>query len=128
MECRLGVYEWEQRTPQTVWLDVELAIDAARAAAHDDVREAVDYAALVARLRALAASHTFCLMETLAEVVAAAALKASGSSRVRVRVRKRALEGLGSAEVEVERLAPRERAARGGNLRRTSRSPRAART
>ena len=46
MDCRLGVYEWERRSPQTVWLDVELAIDAARAAARDDVRKAVDYAAL----------------------------------------------------------------------------------
>ena len=128
-DCRLGVYEWERRSPQTVWLDVELAIDAARAAARDDVREAVDYAALAERVRALAASRVFRLMETLAEAVATAVLEASGSPWVRVRVRKRALEKLGYAAVEVERMAARGRGtSRERTLRRTSRSPKAART
>ena len=122
VECRLGVSERERRHPQTVWLDVELTINAARAAARDDVRDAVDYAALVERLRALAVGRPFRLMETLAEAVAAAVLEASGSPRVRVRVRKRALEGLGYAAIEIER------AATGGRARRTSRSPKAART
>lgn len=129
VECRLGVYEWEQRNAQTVWIDLELAIDAARAAARDDVRDAVDYAALVRRVRALAMSRSFKLMETLAEAVAAGALEESGSPRVRVRVRKRALEGIGYAQVEVERTSRgAARARRGRTLRTTSRSPRAART
>ena len=131
VECRLGVYEWEQRTPQTVWLDLELSIDAARAAARDDVRDAVDYAALAERVRRLAASRPFKLMETLVEAAAATALEVSGSARVRVRVRKRALEGLGYAEVEVERTSHAARtgqASRGRTSRRTIRSPRAART
>lgn len=103
VDCRLGVYEWEQRNPQTVWIDLELAIDAACAAARDDLRDAVDYVGLVAHVRALAASRAFTLMETLAESVAAAALKESGSAWVRVRVKKRALEGVGYVQVEVER-------------------------
>jgi dihydroneopterin aldolase len=131
VDCRLGVYEWEQRTPQTVWIDLELSIDAARAAARDDVRDAVDYAVLVERVRAAATGRPFALMETLAEGVAAAALDASGSPRVRVRVRKRALEGLSHAEVEVERTsraARTGRSGRGSTTRTTIRSPRAART
>ena len=122
VRCRIGVYEWERRTRQTVRIDLELPIDAASAAVSDDVRDAVDYAALAERLRALAAGRPFRLMETLAEAVAAAVLEASGSPRVRVRVRKRALEGLGYAAIEIER------AATGGRARRTSRSPKAART
>ena len=132
VECRLGVYEWEQRKAQAVWLDLELAIDAARAAARDDVRDTVDYAALVKRVRALAAGRAFRLMETLAEAVAAAALEESGSPWVRVRVRKRALEGLGYAQVEVERTsrgaARPGQARQGRTVRTTNRSPRAART
>lgn len=130
VDCRLGVHDWERRSPQTVWIDLELAVDAARAASRDDVRDAVDYAALVERVRALAASRAFRLMETLAEAVASAVLEVSGSPRARVRVRKRALEGLGYAEVEVERTSggAARRARRGSTGRRTTRSPRAART
>ena len=128
VECRLGAYEWEQRTPQTVWVDLELAIDAARAAARDDLRDAVDYAALVKDVRSLAAGRAFTLMETLAESVASAALARSGSPWVRVRVRKRALEGIGYAQVEIERARRAARPGQGKSLRRTSRSPRAART
>ena len=39
---RLGVHEWDQEAPQAIWIDLELAIDASRAAAHDDVREGID--------------------------------------------------------------------------------------
>ena len=128
VECRLGAYEWEQRAPQTVWIDLELAIDAARAAARDDLRDAVEYAALVKDVRSLAAGRAFTLMETLAESVASAALARSGSPWVRVRVRKRALEGIGYAQVEIERARRAARPGRGKSSRRTSRFPRAART
>ena len=129
VKCRLGVYDWERQTPQTVWCDLELAIDAARASARDEVRDAVDYAALVKRVRALAVSRSFALMETLAEAVAASALEESGSPWVRVRVRKRALEGIGYAQVDVERASRGgARARRGRTGRTTNRSPRAART
>lgn len=104
VRCRLGVYEWERRRRQTVRIDVELPIDAAGAAASDDVRDAVDYAALVDRIRAVAAARPFNLLETLAETVAAAALEVSASTRVRVCVKKRALGGLGYAAVEIERV------------------------
>ena len=115
IRCRLGVYEWERRTRQTVQVDLELPIDAARAAANDDVRDAVDYAALVDRIRAVAAGRPFNLLETLAEAVASAALEVCGSARVRVRVKKRALAGLGYAAVDIERgrdVARPRRAAR----------------
>lgn len=125
--CRLGAYEREQRAPQTVWIDLELSIDAARAAARDDLRDAVDYAALVKDVRSLAAGRAFRLMETLAEAVASAALARSGSPLVRVRVRKRALEGVGYAQVEIERVRRAARPGRGKRLRRTTPSPRAAR-
>ena len=107
VRCRIGVYAWERRTRQTIRVDLELPIDAARAAASDDVRDAVDYAALVDRIRKVAAGRVFNLLETLAETIAGAALKACGSPRVRVRVKKRALTGLGYAAVEIERFARR---------------------
>ena len=107
--CRLGVYEWEQTTPQPIWIDLELAIDAARAAASDEVGEAVDYAALVTAVRELAQRTPCRLLETMAEAIGSLILTRFNTSWVRVRVKKRALEGMGYAAVEIERPVLRGR-------------------
>lgn len=117
-ECRLGVFEWEQAKPQAVWIDVELEIDAARAAAQDDVKAAVDYAQLVTRIKALAKSRPYHLLETLAEAVASVVLGEFETSKVRVRVKKRALPGIDYAAVEVTR---KQRTAGAGSVRRRAR-------
>jgi dihydroneopterin aldolase len=127
VDCRLGIHEWEQRSPQTVWVDLELPIDAARAAARDDAGQAVDYAAIIDRIRALASEQAFKLMETLAESIAGVALNQSGAPWVRVGVRKRAIRGLGYAAVRIERRRERRGAITGSTARTRSRSPRAAR-
>ena len=91
VECRLGVFEWEQQTPQTIWIDLELAIDAARAAAEDQVRQAIDYGALVTSVKQLAQGKPYRLLETLAEAIASRILIQFDTSQVNVRVKKRAL-------------------------------------
>jgi dihydroneopterin aldolase len=112
VSCRLGIHEWEQRTPQEVLVDLELPVDARRGARRDDVAEAVDYARLVATVRATAQARPFRLMETLAEVLAHDVLSAFGVGAVVVRVKKRAVEGLGYAAVEIERFLGARRRAR----------------
>lgn len=109
IDCRIGVTEEERAVPQTIWVDLEVAVDAARAAARDDVRSTVDYAALVSSVHELAQSKPYRLLETIAEEIASLILGESGTSWVRVQVRKRALPGIGYAAVTVERAAPRPR-------------------
>jgi len=121
-ECRLGVYDWEREKPQPVWIDLELPIDAARAAARDDVRDALDYARLVTVVTTAVRQKPYALLETLAEVIAQAVLSEGGIPRVRVRVKKRSLPGIDYAAVEIERRS------KAGRSRRTRRSPTAART
>lgn len=104
--CRIGVFDWEQATPQPIWIDLELAIDAARAAAKDDVRQAVDYGRLVTMVKQHTEHHRFRLLETLAEGLAQLILKEFATSQVLVRVKKRALPGIDSAAVEVVRPTP----------------------
>ena len=101
--CRLGVYEWEQQTPQDVWVDLELAIDASAASATDDVADAVDYAALVKAVIEETQRRPYRLLETLAERIAARILRESGTTRLRVRVKKKAMPEIGYAAVEIER-------------------------
>ena len=103
--CRIGVTEEERATPQTIHLDVEVVIDAAKATATDQVKDAVDYAALVSAVKALAQSRPFTLMETLAEATASLVLAQCGMPWVRVRIKKRALPGIDHAAVEITRMA-----------------------
>ena len=107
--CRLGVYESEQATPQPIWIDLELPIDAAKAAASDDVSDALDYAAIVTAVREVAQARSYRLLETFAETVAMLIVERWKVAAVRVTVRKRALKGIGYAAVEIERRANRDR-------------------
>ena len=101
--CHIGVSDWEQAKAQDVWIDLELEIDAAKAAAHDDVKDAVDYGALVTAVKSLVQGTSCHLVETLAEEVASLILSQFAAPQVRVRVKKRALPGIESAAVEVLR-------------------------
>ena len=103
VECRIGVLEWEQATPQSVWIDLELEIDAAKAAAHDDVNTTIDYARLVAAVTQHAQGKPFHLLETMAEEMALLILKEFHTPQVLVRVKKRALPSIDYAAVEVVR-------------------------
>lgn len=103
VSCRLGVFDWEQAHPQPVWIDLELGIDAAKAAVQDDVKQAIDYARLVSLVKTLAELQPFRLMETLAEMTAEAIRREFKVAYLKVRVKKRALPGIGYAAVEIER-------------------------
>ncbi|MEM1113706.1 MAG: dihydroneopterin aldolase [Pseudomonadota bacterium] len=66
----IGVYDWERKVRQTVVLDLELASDNRRAARTDGIDDAVDYAAISARVLAFIQGSEFLLIETMAEEVA----------------------------------------------------------
>ena len=105
-ECRVGVLDAEQAKPQPIWVDLELTIDAAAAAAKDDVTKAVDYSRLVTVVREQMQRKPYRLLETLAEDVAGVTLRTFGVPAVRVTAKKRALSGLDFAGVDITRRAP----------------------
>ena len=109
-KCHLGVFEWERETPQTIWIDIELAIDASRAAKRDRVQDTIDYGRLVTALRQAVEHRSFRLLETLAEEIASLIFREFRTSHVKVRVKKRSLSDIGYAAVEIERSVPRYRA------------------
>ena len=102
-ECRIGVFEWEQAKPQTIWIDLELEIDAKKAAARDEVKDAIDYGALVTTVQQLVQSKSYRLLETMAEEIATLTLQQFKTPAVLVRVKKRALPGIDFAAVEIRR-------------------------
>lgn len=70
-EAPVGVYNWEHGILQPLELDLELVWDLRAAAARDDLRYTLNYAAISEQVIALAQSQHHALIETLAEKIAA---------------------------------------------------------
>ena len=84
----IGVYEWERHIRQTLVLDLEMASDTVRAAASDQIADALDYAALSARVVALVEASEYQLLETLADAVARMITREFGVPWLRLRLSK----------------------------------------
>ena len=65
--CVIGVWDWERKITQTVYIDLEMATDVAKAAATDQLEDALDYKAVSKRLKQFVSESRFELVETLAE-------------------------------------------------------------
>jgi 7,8-dihydroneopterin aldolase/epimerase/oxygenase len=66
----IGVYAWEREIEQVLTFGVEMAVDVARAAATDDVADAVDYSKVAATVTSVVRDGQFQLIETAVEHVA----------------------------------------------------------
>ncbi|MEE4144115.1 MAG: dihydroneopterin aldolase [Halieaceae bacterium] len=84
----IGVYDWERTIRQSVVLDLEMATDNRRAASGDRIEDALDYAALSARVLAFIEGSEFSLIETMAEQVAAIVMAEFGVPWLRLRLCK----------------------------------------
>jgi dihydroneopterin aldolase len=104
VQTRIGVYAWEQHLPQTLRLDLELGVPHDRAFVSDDFNDALDYAAVVKRLQAIAADHPYRLLERFAQAVADTVLDEFGVPWVTLRVAKlAAVAGVKEIGVSIER-------------------------
>lgn len=104
IEARIGVYDWERHLPQTIRLDVEIGAPSDKPFQSGRIADALDYAKVVARLRAFAKDAPPPLLERFAEKVAQIVLSEFGAAWVRVRVAKLgALPGVKEVGVEIER-------------------------
>jgi len=106
----IGVYDWEREVEQVLTFGVDMAVDVARAAAADDVADAVDYSQVAATITRVVREGQFQLIETAVERVAERVLAGYPVGWVRVEVAKpiAAAGGVGAyaAVISVERGAP----------------------
>ena len=99
----IGAYDWERDIEQTLVFNVDMATDVARAAASDELADALDYAAVAQTIAAVVREGKFQLIETAAARVADRLLAGHGLSWIRVEVVKpRPAEGF-SAAITIER-------------------------
>lgn len=71
VDAWVGIYDWEKLRPQTLELDIEIAIPGTAAGRTDDIGDTVHYGLVVERFRTELAERRFGLLEALAEHLAA---------------------------------------------------------
>lgn len=104
IEAVIGIWEWERRVRQVISLDLEMATDAKRAAATDQIGDALDYKSIAKRLASVVEGSEFRLVETLAETLARIVITEFGVPWLRLTVSKPgAIEGSRNVGVIVER-------------------------
>ena len=100
----IGIYDWERKIRQTVYLDIELATDCRKAAATESVDDALNYKSVAKRLQEFVSASDFQLVETLAERVAELVMREFDVPWLRLRLNKKgALRGAADVGVLIER-------------------------
>ncbi|SFE13766.1 dihydroneopterin aldolase [Nitrosomonas sp. Nm166] len=84
----IGIYPWERKVPQTIQVDLEIALPSSNACKSDRIEDALDYALVTKRISEILAEKHFSLLEALAEHIAQTILKEFKSPWVKVSVAK----------------------------------------
>jgi 7,8-dihydroneopterin aldolase/epimerase/oxygenase len=84
----IGVHAWERDVEQTLLVSVDMATDVRKAAANDDLADALDYSAVAETIAAVLRDGRFGLIETAAERVADRLLADFPLSWLRLELRK----------------------------------------
>jgi dihydroneopterin aldolase len=104
IETRLGVPDWERMVPQTIILDLEIAMPHSRSCLSDAIEDTIDYGHVVARLRETLGATSFRLVEALAEHVCQLIITEYSAPWVKVRVAKPGiLPGVKQLGIMIER-------------------------
>ena len=100
----IGIYDWERRIKQTVFIDLEMATDIQRAAENDDIEETLDYKSVAKRIIQFVEESQFKLVETLAERIAQIIITEFKVPWVKVKLNKKgAVRGATNVGIIIER-------------------------
>jgi len=88
VETIIGVHEHERNIRQTVVIDIEMCIEADKAAVSDWIGYAVDYSAVSDRVIDFVEASQYKLIETLAEQLARIIMREFGVPWIQLRVSK----------------------------------------
>jgi dihydroneopterin aldolase len=70
IETVIGIYDWERKIKQKIFLDIEMAFDIKQAAATDNIAYTLDYKTVSDRIVSFVESSKFYLVEKLIEEIA----------------------------------------------------------
>ena len=104
VQTTIGIFDWERRIRQTIGIDLEMASDIRKAAATDEIGDALDYKKVAKRIIAFVEAAEFQLVETLAEAIAKIVTDEFSVPWVRVSVNKQgAVRGAAGVGIIIER-------------------------
>ena len=99
----IGVHDWEREVEQTLLFSVDMAADVRKAAASDNLADALDYSAVASAIAAVVRDGRFHLIETAAERVAERLLADFPVTWLRLELRKPITAGAYTAAITIER-------------------------
>ena len=88
VEALIGIHRRERHVAQTVSIDLDIGLPGSTVFKSDKVADTIDYEQVTLKIRALAGSGHFRLVETLAECIARLLLDDFGAPAVKVSVAK----------------------------------------
>ncbi len=88
VEALIGIHKRERHVAQTVSIDLDIGLPGAKVFESDQVADTIDYEQVSLKIKALAGSGHFRLVETLAERIARLLLDEFGAPWTRVSVAK----------------------------------------
>jgi dihydroneopterin aldolase len=104
IDTLIGVYEWEKRVPQTLQIDLEIALPNSLACQTDNIDDALNYADVVRDIQKALASRHYNLLEALAESIAQILIDDFKAPWVKVSVAKlQAIRGSRMVGISIER-------------------------
>ena len=107
VEALIGIHRRERHVLQTVSVDLEIGVPGTAVFASDKVADTIDYEQVVLRIKALAASGHFRLVETFADRIAALLMNDFGAPWVKVSAAKLGiLPNVKMVGVTIERRRP----------------------
>ena len=103
VDAHVGIYEREKAAPQTLEISLTFGVSD-EAARDDDIAKTIDYAVVIARIRAELAQRRFNLLETLGEYVIGLMLDEFRAPWVKISIAKMGVaKGVKRVGVQIER-------------------------
>jgi len=88
VEALIGIHRRERHVPQTVSVDLEIGVPGSAVFTSDKVADTIDYEQVALKIRALATSRHFRLVETFADRIASLLMDDLGAPWVKVSAAK----------------------------------------
>lgn len=103
----IGIYPWEKKIPQTIELNLEIALPSQLASKTDHIEDALDYSQVIYKINTLLNQQHFSLLETLTENIAQMILNEFHSPWVKVSAAKLdVIRGVKQLGICIERSRP----------------------
>lgn len=104
VKCKIGIFDWERKIKQKVYVDMEIPVNIKRAAKTDNIKDAVDYKTISKHIIKFISESEYFLIEALIENLAQSILKKFKVKEITLRISKPgAIRGSKNIGIEITR-------------------------